>query len=703
MRRHHLILRVLAASFLASPSVAAPQAKVTAGTLLAAEASRAATPAELALLFEGAAKGPPVLQQQAVRALGRLERVDLAPRIVPFLSARDPRVRAEAANALAQAVGRDLAASAAARQALMKRLPDEEDAHARASICEALGRMPLDEAADFHRVAALLLSASKVTVPAWGKVRNETELQDANRAATRLEGALRGFESLIRLRGKIAQAVPDVIQRLREIAGRGVNPLHRRLAMLALNPIPNGPDAETLAAAAADDDSQVRRLASASPGASSEQLARAMNDPSPMVRYEALRAWGRRFQKAEGCAPALRTIGDVDGHTALLAIDLLGNCAGDAVAVDALSRLLAGTSWAGRDGQMWHRQAHALVALAKIAPERARPELARAAKAEVWQARMYAAEAAATLAEAGTLTSLAADAHANVREAAVSGLSRTVKHQADTVYLAALGAADNQLVMTAARALEGTADSGALPALLAALARFTATNSDTVRDPRLALLERIRQLGGQAQAGGLKPYLSDRDPRVAELAARTLTEWTGAPHQASPAPPRAEAVPDEADLARLDGAALRVHLKDLGVFEAVLLVGEAPLSCARVARLAQAGYYNGLTFHRVVPNFLIQGGSPGANEFAGHDRYMRDEVGRVSHHRGAMGISTRGRDTGDAQFYVDTVDVPRLDHEYTVFALVLRGMEVVDAVLEGAVIEKIEVVFGAYEIPRLNS
>jgi len=701
MRERHLIFPILAASFLASPAVAAPQGKVTAGTLLAAEASRAATPVELALLFEGATKGSPPLQQQAVRALGRLERVDLAPRIVPFLSARDPGVRAEAANALAQAVGKDLAAAAAARQALLKRLPDEDDAHARAAICEALGRMPLDQAADFHRVAALLLSASKVSLPARGPARTVSDVMNANRAAFRLQGALRGFESLIRLRGKIAQAGSDVVQRLREIAARGANPLHRRLAMLALNASPNGPDAETLAAAAADDDNQVRRLAAASTGASSDQLARAINDPSPMVRYEALRAWGRRFQKAEGCAPASRAIGDVDGHTALLAIDLLGNCAGDASAVDALSRLLALTSWDGPDGQLWHRPAHALVSLAKIAPDRARPELSRAAKAEAWQARMYAAEAAFILAEAGTLTSLAADAHANVREAAVSGLSRTVKHRADAVYLAAVAADDNQLVMTAARALDGTPDPGAaLPGLLAALARFTATDSDTARDPRLALLERIRQLGGQAQAGALKPYLSDRDPRVAELAASTLKEWTGAPHQASPAPPRAEAVPDEAELARLDGAALRVHLKGLGVFEAVLLVGEAPLSCARVARLAQAGYYNGLTFHRVVPNFLIQGGSPGANEFVGHDRYMRDEVGRVSHHRGAIGISTRGRDTGDAQFYVDTVDVPRLDHEYTVFALVLRGMEVVDAVLEGAVIDKVEVVFGAYENAR---
>ena len=92
-----------------------------------------------------------------------------------------------------------------------------------------------------------------------------------------------------------------------------------------------------------------------------------------------------------------------------------------------------------------------------------------------------------------------------------------------------------------------------------------------------------------------------------------------------------------------------------------------------------------------MPNFVIQGGSPGANEFIGDAAFMRDEVGSWPHVRGAVGISTRGRDTGDAQIFIDLVDNPRLDHEYTVFAQVLNGMDVVDQILEGDVIEKIEI------------
>jgi cyclophilin family peptidyl-prolyl cis-trans isomerase len=106
-------------------------------------------------------------------------------------------------------------------------------------------------------------------------------------------------------------------------------------------------------------------------------------------------------------------------------------------------------------------------------------------------------------------------------------------------------------------------------------------------------------------------------------------------------------------------------------------------------KLAESGYYRGLTFHRIVPNFVIQGGSPGANEYVGTPGYIRDEVSNVSHERGTLGISTRGRDTGDSQIFVNLVDNFRLDHNYTVFARVVEGMENVDAIQEGDVIEEI--------------
>ena len=116
------------------------------------------------------------------------------------------------------------------------------------------------------------------------------------------------------------------------------------------------------------------------------------------------------------------------------------------------------------------------------------------------------------------------------------------------------------------------------------------------------------------------------------------------------------------------------------------------MTVARFTTLARAGRYDGLTFHRVVPNFVIQGGSPGANEYAGASpRYLRDELGTHPHLRGSIGISTRGRDTGDAQIFINLVDLPRLDHDYTVFGRVTMGLDLLDKVLEGAKIESVTV------------
>ena len=193
--------------------------------------------------------------------------------------------------------------------------------------------------------------------------------------------------------------------------------------------------------------------------------------------------------------------------------------------------------------------------------------------------------------------------------------------------------------------------------------RLDAEGHDNSRDARVAIVDALHALNVQAPA--IKPV------RQAQVASELNAE----------------------DLRRLASARARITIRDVGVFELALFTSEAPATVTRFARLAESGYYNGLTFHRVVPNFVIQGGSPGANEYIGDAAFMRDEVGLWPHVRGAVGISTRGRDTGDAQIFIDLVDNPRLDHEYTVFAQVLNGMDVVDRILEGDVIERIEIVF----------
>ena len=305
---------------------------------------------------------------------------------------------------------------------------------------------------------------------------------------------------------------------------------------------------------------------------------------------------------------------------------------------------------------------------------------------------MYAARAAAAARDSATLMLLAEDIAPNVREAAITGLKPTLGHAADPLYRRALGARDYQLVLAAASALAGTSDAAAAStALLGALDRISREGSLTSRDPRIAILTRLRETGSPALAARLMPYLEDFDPAVADSAAALLSSWTGQRWQSRPLPLQQIDPVTLEEVEALRGKRLVFSMSGGGQFEVELLVGEAPVTAARIARLVRQHYYDGLSFHRVAPNFVIQGGSPGANEYAGIPSFMRDELGAVSHGRGTLGVSTRGRDTGDGQIFVNLRDNPRLDYEYTVWGRVVRGLGVVEAVQEGDEIRRVEI------------
>jgi len=325
----------------------------------------------------------------------------------------------------------------------------------------------------------------------------------------------------------------------------------------------------------------------------------------------------------------------------------------------------------------------------------------------VWQVRMYAARAAQGLVDTATLARLAADRSDNVRDAAVAALSALIRPavagsrpllersgRIDSIFVSELSRPDYQLVLEAAKGLDGAPPSvGLADALFATLDRITAERRETSRDPRMELLARIETMGAGKNEARMHSYLNDFDPAIAGRAAQVLRTW--GVQNAIAAPRRLPAVAVSLnDVGRLRNARVRVTMaaeSGGGTFDMRLFVDEAPATISRFVSLARRGYYNGLTFHRVATNFVIQGGSPGANEYVGAERFMRDELGLRSHERGTLGISTRGRDTGDAQIFVNLIDNWRLDHDYTVFAEVVRGMDVVDAVLEGDVIARVEI------------
>ena len=653
--------------------------------MLLAEDARPTTELGLAPLLEGL-KGNG--RRTAIRAIGRLERPAMIPLVAPAL-ADGVGIRAEAANALAQ-MARTPAAVIEVQTLLIDRAAIDASLNTWepwGEIAAALGRLPYDTAEQVAATEAVLVAG----------LPSPDSMNDVDSAA--LVGSARGLESLARtVRAKklppLGSRTWDLLRWAATAQRPAADPrsvLTRRLAMAALV-TGNQATSSVVERGLLDADGEVRRSAAAAAatdaaiGDRDVLLKRAMADKEPRVRLEALRGWGRQLQKTS-CAPVRAATQDADTHVRLQAIDQLG---AGCPAADGPADLGAIVNTLSAQPRSWHAPAHALVSLARTQPDEARQALPRFVEHPTWQVRMYAARAASALGDLDSLTKLMADRVDNVREAALAALVELKRPEAVAAAIDSLGRTDYQLVLTAVRALEDKAVAAKAAApLITALGRITKEHKDTSRDPRMAILNRLQAYGDASLATSLEGYLNDFDPAVAAKTAEILTAWTGKPRVASPRPLVGPGVTLVA-VSALRGKALRFHMAGGGAFDISLDVDAAPLSALRVARRAGEGFYDGLTFHRLAPNFVIQGGSPGANEYSGEPFFMRDEVGL--HLRGTVGISTRGRDTGDAQIFVNTIDSPRLDHIYTVFGSVIAGMDVIDGILEGDVIQRVELV-----------
>jgi cyclophilin family peptidyl-prolyl cis-trans isomerase len=128
-----------------------------------------------------------------------------------------------------------------------------------------------------------------------------------------------------------------------------------------------------------------------------------------------------------------------------------------------------------------------------------------------------------------------------------------------------------------------------------------------------------------------------------------------------------------------------------GTIEIHLDVVESPLTSASFVDLARAGFYDGLVFHRVEPGFVVQGGCPRGDGNGGPGYALRCEITRRPHGRGAVGMALSGKDTGGSQFFVTLGPQPHLDGGYTVFGQVVAGMDTVDRLRPGDVIERVDV------------
>ncbi|MFN6202219.1 MAG: peptidylprolyl isomerase [Acidobacteriota bacterium] len=263
-------------------------------------------------------------------------------------------------------------------------------------------------------------------------------------------------------------------------------------------------------------------------------------------------------------------------------------------------------------------------------------------------------------------------------------LGKTQPQLLRTILTEALRGPDPITRATAAELLAAAEGDSPVPQLVEAL---SIARQDRVNDARLAILRALARHTDPAATKAIESGLNDPDHLVRRLAV-DLLRARGAGDQTA----RLGIVGtlrrpgDYLDLARRlnRGTPLRARIStDRGLIELELFHREAPLTVDNLVSLARRGYFNGLTFHRVVPNFVIQGGDPRGDGEGGPGYQIRCEINTRPYLRGTLGMALSGKDTGGSQFFITHSPQPHLDGGYTVFGQVVRGLETVDLLDRG--------------------
>lgn len=487
-----------------------------------------------------------------------------------------------------------------------------------------------------------------------------------------------------------------------QIAERGLErpekDLHARAAYaLAREPLPEALPA--LRRLVADPDFQIRAWAARGLGIAGDaedlpRLRLLLDDREPGPIVQALLAAKKLLTEKQVAAPEdwqprlLALVADPRPGVRVAAIEAAqGWKLGEPLAA-ALVRL-------AREGEGRERGL-ALVALARSgAPEAAEliAAAADAAKTPDADVRARAAEAAQLLGQSDTVERLAtADPSPLVRSAA---LGARLTDAAETAQLAAVQ-----------KAIADT-DPGVLATALDWLTEQPRVKLEALQTPvARALLDRnveaglsaVKAMAARAAAEPLErgawiaslEQVAARSPYVLRREAIAALAKLGRP---TPPLGRSEVnIPEDSYKEILQRTrnprTVRVQT-NRGAFKIRLACPEAPLTCLNFLQLSAQKLYDNTPFHRVVPDFVVQGGDPRGDGFGGPGYAIRDEINRLRYERGAVGMALAGPDTGGSQFFVALSPQPHLDGGYTVFGKVSEGMEIVDQLRVGDRIERI--------------
>ena len=439
----------------------------------------------------------------------------------------------------------------------------------------------------------------------------------------------------------------------------------------------------------------------------------ALGDPRGVEALEDLLRLDRRDRLV--VTNAVRALGAIDDPAAVEALDRFVRIRGldrqlRRVAVEALANRAADVSvevFVELLGHPWPPlRAASLRALARTDSERFLFTLSGLGADPDWRVRVAAAEGlghADPGAGGATLTAMLGDADRRVLPVVLEALVAAEAQDAPDLLLEHLEAADAVVRGTAARLLGRLRPPEADGALVAA---YDAAESDTSFHARAAIVDALAAYGGDAALDTLRRALGDRDWVVRLRAAERLSGLLPEAH------PRQEITPAQGTRDVDHGArhltnppvSPHVYIEtERGTIEIELAVLDAPLTADSFTTLARQGFFDGLTFHRVIPGEVAYGGDPRGDGHGGPGFTLRDEPSERPFIRGTVGMARDHADAGGSRFFITLLPQPQLDGRRTAFAHVVAGMDVVDALQTGDRIRRVLVWDGVQPFRRAGA
>ena len=665
------ILRLEDARILHDPAPEAPAVPLPDPARGKATAAVVPSPAPVPDLVRLLSDTQARVRRRAALAVGRVGVAGGVQPLVTLLSDADPEVRQMAAFSLG------LIGDPGARDPLRAALADPA-AVVRGSAAEALGL--LGDAS-----AAALIAKMAADVVASGALAQlpppeRDAARDTDASAFRL-----AVYALVRLKAfdALASVVLDPAGQPRVRwwpVAFALQRLEDPRALPALLALLTDPQPYTRAFAA-------RGLGAMKDHASASALVPLVTDADRSVAIEAIRSLARLGERgAAGPLLALGQTPKTDPHLRLEAVTALGSIRAAGV-YDALIDLLGDASPLIR--------AAAIRSLAQLDPEGFMTVLSGLDPDPVWSVRAALAAALGALTpDAGLprLRGMLADSEPRVLPAVLAAIAKLRPADAGSIMIEQLKSGDPVIRAAAATAIADLKPPAGPSALTDAYQRSL---GEATYVARAAVLTALKAYGAEAALPLLTDALGDTDWALRLRAAALLTELDPASDAKMRIRPAPLAHPADWYAQRaLTTPPVSTHVyidTDRGTIQIELAVLDAPVTVETFIGLARSGFFDGIPIHRVVPDFVIQGGDPRGDGEGGPGFTIRDEINQRLYLRGAVGMALDWADTGGSQFFITHSPQPQLDDRYTIFGRVVDGMEVVDRIEPWDVIRRVRV------------